>query len=192
MYIIREFLKYDAFWTILGVVLGFCLGELTAVLKDIRSRRKIMRSLKDELQSNVSIIAQKQDIIDKMIGALQNKQILEGQSLHAASLIYDVHLPLISKLLTPIQRDNLHVIYESLKVIDKFLDEFEKNTKEDIDRQIMPDPWGTYQGKLGDLREKYNTLRSLIADYLNNKPRDVFCRHTRQKSRQQDFQKPQK
>lgn len=62
MYIIREFLKYDAFWTILGVVLGFCLGELTAVLKDIRSRRKIMRSLKDELQSNVSIIAQKQDI----------------------------------------------------------------------------------------------------------------------------------
>lgn len=184
MCIIREFLKYDAFWTILGVVLGFGLGELTAVVKDIRSRRKIMRSLKDELQSNVFIIAQKQDIIDKMISALQNKQILEGQSLHAASLIYDVHLPLISNILTPIQRDNLHVIYESLKVIDKFLDEFEKNIKEDIDRQIMPDPWGAYQGKLGDLVDQYNKHSSLIADYLNNKPRDVFYRHTRQKSRQ--------
>jgi hypothetical protein len=168
------------------------LATLTKELVGIEKQREdriaiekesVSRCLLDELDSNLSLIDQKKDILQKMLNVLNNSDtaILPGTSAHAETIVYDTLISIIYTSLKPIQRDNLHVIYQHLKQHDSFMDSFEENYKNDLTLIIFKDSAEcrtSYKSKIGDVIKDYNTQQSLIRDYREGTPRDVFPHHT--------------
>jgi hypothetical protein len=101
-------------WTLLGVVIGFLLAEVSRWIRDFMRRRRVELALRDELDTNLHLVDQKKDIIRQMIQALDKQTILRGESVHSASIVYTTHIDLLSEFLKPLERDSLHIIYEHL------------------------------------------------------------------------------
>ena len=80
----------------------------------------------------------------------------------------------------PIYRDNLHVIYEHLRVNDEFMDQFEQEFKRDRQLKIMENPWDAYVTFLSDLLDSLDVVKRLISALRSKNPTDVFYRHTKQ------------
>jgi hypothetical protein len=98
-----------------GVVLGYVLSELSGFIRRWLERRGHIKAIENELRSNLKIIGDKLDIIRKMRHALAQEKILAGQSVHVLSAAYDSYFATVYEHLTPIQRENLNVIYGQLK-----------------------------------------------------------------------------
>ena len=164
-------------WVLIGIVLGFSLGELSRIIRGWNRRRKLKKALLDELQMNDHLITQKKDNLSQIIKALNNNQILRAESVHAATTVYDSFFPEIIECLKPIFRDNIHIIYGYLKVNDSLMDQFYSSIVRDIQQGIIKDPWKSYRDQLEDMANSYSTAQSLIKDYLAHKPQDVLYRH---------------
>lgn len=61
------------------------------------------------------MIAQKKDIVGKVLAALGKKEIVHAGGVPICSMIYDNYMPQIAGILSPKERDSVHVIYEQLK-----------------------------------------------------------------------------
>ena len=164
----------------LGVLLGFGLGELSRIIREWRQRRRLKAALLDELDMNLHLIPQKEDNLQNMIKALRNKTLLPGKSVHSASTVFRTHIGEIGAHLEPIYRDNLHVIYEHLRVNDEFMDQFEQEFKRDRQLKIMENPWDAYVTFLSDLLDSLNVVKRLISALRSKNPTDVFNRHSKQ------------
>ena len=109
----QQLIEKEGFWavagTLLGVMLGYGLTEVTRVCREKRADIRLRRNLEDELRSNKFIIAQKQDVIRKMITALENKQVLPGRTTSSATIIYDTQIVGIARILGAKERDNVHL-----------------------------------------------------------------------------------
>jgi hypothetical protein len=187
----RELLGKEAFWGIagalVGVTLGYSLTEVTRICRERRSRKTARRNLKDELHSNIFIIAQKQDVVRKMVAALEKQQVLPGRTTPCASIIYDTQIADIAKTLSSIERDNVHLIYAQLKDFDRYLNDFDRAVKEDLTLKVMDKPLQAHAAMLKDILGKYDVLRDLIGAFLKGHPEDVFYRHSGQAKPPTDF-----
>mgnify|MGYP001128390731 CR=1 FL=1 len=165
-------------WVLIGIVLGFSLGELSRIIRGWNRRQKLKKALLDELQMNNHLITQKKDNLSQITKALNNKQILRAESVHVATAVYDSFFPEIIECLKPIFRDNIHIIYGYLKVNDSLMDQFYSSILRDIRQGIIQDPWKSYKNQLEDMTNSYSTAQNLINDCLANKPQDVLYRHS--------------
>ncbi|MFH1296729.1 MAG: hypothetical protein ABIJ04_05585 [Bacteroidota bacterium] len=163
----------------MGVILGFGLGELSRIIRGWYHCRRLKKALFDELVVNYHLIDQKKGNLSQIIDALENKQILRGESVHAATTIYDSCISEIIGSLQPIYRDNLHIIYERLKMNDTLLDHFYSGVTRDIQQQILRDPWLAYKKQLTDMSNSYAIVQSLIKDVVAKSPQDVMYRHSK-------------
>ncbi|MDO9230051.1 MAG: hypothetical protein Q7U03_10855 [Syntrophales bacterium] len=173
-----QFFERKETWAIMGVILGFGLGELSRIIREWKRRRKLKKALLDELKMNDHLINQKKDNLGQIIEALKNKHILRAESVHAATTVYDTFFPEIIECLEPLYRDNIHIIYGHLKVNDSLMDGFYSSIVRDIQQGILKDPWKSYRNQIEDMTNSYSTAQSLIKAYLANKPQDVLYRHS--------------
>ena len=166
-------------WVIalLGVAVGFALNEASSIAKAKIKARKYLLAMKDELNTNLHQLSQKEDIAQQMISALKSGKLLPGASVPFASTVYERHFPDLVGSLKPIERDNIRHIYSNLKVLDNTLDEFERSIKKDIHSACINDVEAAYIGRLNDVLENYRILKNLIKKYLEEAPVDIYYRH---------------
>ena len=173
----RELLTNESFWALVGVFLGFILGEVSRVIRERRELQDLKSGLWDELEANRWQIAQKRDIVRQMIDALASGHLLPGSSVPPITGIFDNHFGSVVKALKPIERDNVHHIYSLLKKNDAFLDSFEHSFKADVEGPIK-DPFAAYSTRLQEIDQSYGVTEVLIGDLLRGQPRDIYYRRS--------------
>lgn len=104
---------------------------------------------------------------------MNKKKLLPSASVHHATYIYDKHIHEVIPSLTAKERDVLHVIYENMKHIDKFLDNLYREFIEFSYSVQLYDPFQAYAGMCQDLIEVYHLTQNLIEEYLQGKPREI-------------------
>ncbi|MFV9646126.1 MAG: hypothetical protein ACNYWU_09915 [Desulfobacterales bacterium] len=171
---LEKLITSSSFWAIIGVFIGFILGEGARYIRYRIRISKLKRIIHDELKSLKNQIPLKEDIVQQIIAALKNQKVLSGQSVGSINIGYKKHISELNEHLSKLQRNCLHVIYENLRVADDFLDNFKKNIIETIKEKIVEEPFEAYTGYLEDIQRSYKVVSELIDSYLNKEVIDVF------------------
>lgn len=159
---------------ILGVILGFLLGEGSRYLRYWLRIRRLKRIVKEELRSILFQIPLKRDVVNQIITKLENQRILSGVSVGIINTGYKQHITELYEHLSFLQRNCLHVIHEHLNLADKTLFSFEHEIISAIREKIIKNPFETYKGRFQDILKSFDVVEGLIKGYLNGKPTDVF------------------
>ncbi len=173
--------------TILGVAIGFALGEWSRDRHEKRQAKLLLEALNDELEANRFMIPQKQDWIRRMIESLKKGKLMLGRSVAPMTVIYDNHYPAIAKKLSPQERDSVHFIYHSLKSCDEIMTQFEQTFKEDLGANILNNPFEAHIIILEGAHERYEVANRRIKAHLWGEPRDALYRHSGQKEPPRTF-----
>ena len=161
-------------WTLAGVVIGFSLGEGTRYARyrwDIHRNKRLVR---EELKSALAQLPQKKEILVKAKSSLGRKGTLDMQSVHVNTKGYSAVLEALYPHLTLVERNCLHVIYERLRVVDAFMDSFERDFLEVLRNAQLSDPWNGFQGRIDDQLRSLDVVAQLASAYLARQPIDVF------------------
>ncbi len=169
-----ELTKSSSFWTLVGVMLGFLLGEGSRYLRYRVRICKLKEIVKKELRSILAQIPQKRDIVNQIIYNLEKQQILPGLSVAIINTGYKQHIAELYEHLNVLQRNCLHVIHDRLDVADRVLSSFEHDLISAMREKILHDPFKAYKGRFEDIFKSYDVVENLIKDYLDEKPADVF------------------
>ena len=161
-------------WPLIGVFLGFCLGEGTRYLRYRWEIHRNRRLVKQELKSVIAQLPQKQEILLKAIENLKEKRSLTTKSVHLIATGYAAVLNDLYPHLSMQQRNCLHVIYERLRVTDEEMDRFEDHFLEMVRNKHIDDPWSCYIGRLEDQLHSITLVEKLAKSYLAGRPVDVF------------------
>lgn len=158
-----------------GVALGFLLGEGSRYARyrwEISRNKKLVRR---ELQTVLSQIPQKRDILHQAIAHLKQKQCMPMLSVRSVTTGYYSVLEALYPHLRLLERNCLHVIFERLRVVDDQMDGFEESFVRALKDKIIEDPSLTYVGRLEELLESYAVIEYLARSYLAKNPIDVFA-----------------
>ena len=168
-----RFYERNEFWTLVGVIIGFLLSALWEVIKNRLSICKKRRAIENELRTNLGFIPQKIDILKKLEASLNQKRILPSDSVHYTTDLYDLYIGEVGLHLSEDQRGCLHVVYEHMKGVDRFLDSTFRDFIEFRASGQLSDPFEAFSGMCEDLIEKSNLTQDMIKEYLAGKPRKV-------------------
>jgi hypothetical protein len=164
----------SSFWALVGVTVGFVLGEGSRLVRRWLRISKLKRLVRDELISVKMQIPQKRDILRKMTASLNRHQLLSGASVAIANTGYRQNIGELYEHLSINQRNCLHVIHERLRVADeimnRFMDDFQAASRD----KVIEDPFDAFKTILGNTETSYQTVEVLIDSYIDNKPIDVF------------------
>ena len=137
----------SSFWALIGVTLGFALGEGSRLVRRWVRIGKLKKLVRDELVSIQMQIPQKREILGKMISALKKHQLLSGVSVAIVNIGYHQHISELYEHLSVNQRNCLHVIHEHLRVADevmnRFMDDFQAASRD----KVIEDPFDAYGGQ---------------------------------------------
>ena len=159
---------------IIGVVVGFGLGEVSRLMRGVLRIKKLKALIEDELKAIKYQIPQKRDIIRKVIEAISNKELLGGSSVRFLDAGYRSYFFEINEHLTPKQRNCMHVIHERLNNIDRFLFSFEEDFKLALKDPAINDPYYAFTAHLKDYLDSLTVVDELIESYLSGSAIDVF------------------
>lgn len=168
-------------WSLLGVVLGFSLGEGARWIREKYRIRRLKRAIQNELSAILAQIEDKKDILRQAVQALHQSRVLPMVAVRAITLGYNSHIKDLYEHYSEIERNCLHVIYERLRVADQHMESFHEDFQKALKDQLVNDPWKAYAGYLGDIINSYDVVRTLIQSFLNGKPEDVFHTSIRRK-----------
>lgn len=161
-------------WGLIGVVLGFSLGEGTRWVRQKLRIRTLKQTVRTELKAILAQIEDKEDILKQAVQALQKKRVLPMTAVRFISNGYNSNIEELYEHYSAIDRNCLHVIYERLRVADLLTESFFENFQKALKDKIVDDPWEAYIGHLGDWVESYKVVRSLIRSFLAGETEDVF------------------
>lgn len=159
----------------IGVVFGFLLGEGSRYARyrwEISRNKKIVRA---ELETVLSQIPQKRDILQQAIAHLKEKRFMSTLSVRSVTTGYYSVLEALYPHLKLVERNCLHVVFERLRVADEQMDGFEESFVRALKDKIIEDPWLTYAGRLEELLESYAVIEKLARSCLAKNPVDVFA-----------------
>ena len=165
-----------------GVLLGFLLGEGS---RYARYRWEIWRNkriIKTELQTILSQLPQKQDILRQALGKLKEKRFMSTLSVRAVTTGYHAVLDDLYPHLSLVERNCLHVVYERLRVMDEQMDGLEQTFISSVKDKIIGDPWSAYGGRLEELLESCAVIDDLARGYIAGSPVDVFAQVSRREA----------
>jgi len=171
---IEKLLTSSSFWGLIGVVVGFALGEGARYAR-YRWRIYQLKGVIDiELKSLLLQIDQKKDIIGQAIDRLKKKRYLPTQSVPAMTTAYKEFFGEVYEHLCPIQRNCVHNVYERIHLTDKILDSFERDFLTAVKEKIISDPFQAYCDRLGEVQEGLSVAQELIRGYLEGNPKDIY------------------
>src|SRR5258706_2033339 len=164
----------SSFWALIGVALGFALGEGSRIIREWFRIGRLKKLIRDELVSIHMQIPQKRDILGKMTVSLDKHRLIPGISVGIINTGYHQHISELYEHLSINQRNCLHVIHEHLRVADDtmsgFMDAFQAASRD----KVVEDPFAAFKSILSDIDGSYQVVDTLIDSYLNGKPTDVF------------------
>ena len=163
-------------WGLVGVLLGFFLGEGNRLIREECRIHKLKKVLKSELRSIRSQIESKEDILLQAIQECKTRRILPTISVRTVRTGYDAHIDDLYIAYSGLERNCLHVIYERLRICDELMDAFDKNFQESLERGIVKEPWDVAINQLEELLQSYDVIDKLIQSFLEGTPKDVFPR----------------
>ena len=158
-----------------GVVVGFLLGEGSRYARyrwEIWRNKKIIRT---ELQTILSQLPQKRDILRQAIAHLKQQRFMPTLSVRSVVTGYQSVLDDLYPHLSLVERNCLHVIYERLRVADEQMDGFEDSFIEAVKDKIIDNPWSAYTDRLEELLKSFDVVDQLARAYIAKKPIDVFA-----------------
>lgn len=164
----------SGFWVVIGVVLGFALGEGSRYLRyrwSIHIRRKIIR---EELSSIKGQIPQKKDILQQAIHHLQNGRLMPTRAVRILGIGYKENIVELYPHLSELERNCLHVVYGRLSLADDVMDTFEQDYLSAVREKIMDNPNQAYLERLSEMYKSYEIIDQLIDAYLHGRLIDVF------------------
>jgi len=161
------------FWALIGVTLGFTLNVLWQFFRSLINRRRKQKSIESEIGTNKGLIPQKIDHLKNIQHALEDKEIIPGDNVHFSSYLYDNHIGEIGQFLSTDQREVLHVIYGSMKIVDRFLDNLFSNFIEAKSSGQFQQPFSAYSIMCSGLIERCQLIEKFIEEYLNGEYRKV-------------------
>jgi len=166
-------LARSEFWALLGVVLGFGLNALWQILRDGMGRRRRTRSIEAELRTNLGLLPQKIKHLQNAQRALDNRKLLAGDSVHFATYLYDTHIGEVAQHLSSTQREVLHVVYQSMRVVDTFLDDLVSDFVQKRSSGQLAKPFKAYAGMCAEMADRCRLVSTMISEYLAGEPREV-------------------
>ena len=159
---------------IIGVFVGYGLGEFSRWRRGLSRVKSLKVLIADELIAIKQQIPQKRDILEKMIVAIADKQILGGSSVSFLNVGYRTYFFEINEHLTPKQRNCIHVIHERLNNLDRVLFSFEDEFRFALKDSAVNDPYYAFTARLKDCLDSLIVVNKLIESYLSGEPVDVF------------------
>ena len=171
---IEKLLTSSSFWGLIGVVVGFALGEGARYARYRWRIHRLKRVIDTELKSLLLQIDQKKDIIGQAIDSLKQRKYLPTQSIPAITAAYKEFFGEVYEYLRPIQRNCVHNVYERIHLADKILDSFERDFLAAIKEKIIIDPAQAYCNKLGEVQQTLSEAQELIRGYLGGNPKDIY------------------
>jgi len=159
--------------TLGGVALGFFLNFYWQKRRDEELLTKKRRAIESELRTNASLMPQKIDLLQKIKNELQKGKLLRGSSVRFPAHCYTNYIGEVSVSLTDRQRENLVVIYETLRIVDKFMDNLFSEYIELYKSKALPGFGKSYTGDLASLIDECWLAKKLIEEYLAGKPRKI-------------------
>ena len=153
-----------------GVVLGFFLQFLYQKRRDEALLTKKRVAIESELCTNAALIPQKKDLLLKIQSKLRKGKLLRGSSVRFPAYCYLDYIGEVSVLLTSRQRENLVIIYETLRIIDEYMDHLHSEYMEMKQSAIVPNFRKRYIGEIGDLVDQCSLAETLIEKCLAGEP----------------------
>jgi len=165
--------------TILGVIIGFGLAELSAIIKKHNERKDCKNALIDEVRFNQEQTKNKISILDQTIHDLKQKKLISTQCATYSTIEFDNLYHIAIPVLHPLEKDNFRHLNSFYKKIDSILGAFDQEFKNDIDnfemRQNTIDSiYESAAVKLGDIRDSLTMNLELTKSLLNGTPNPIF------------------
>ena len=156
-----------------GVVLGFFLQFFSQKRRDEALLIKKRVAIESELGTNAVLIPQKKDLLLKIESELRKGKLLRGSSVRFPAYCYLDYIGEVSVSLTSRQRENLVIIYETLRIINEYMDNLHAEYMEMKQSAIVPSFRKSYIGEIGDLVDQCSLVETLIKKYLAGKPMKI-------------------
>ncbi len=174
-------------WTLIGVALGFLFTEVSQFIRRTLESYRLRKALYDELGTNYYQLEHTKNTIKNVLDALAKGQLLPSLNVPSATAVFDTSLSSVIRLLKPIERDVIQNIYGRLRIIDRFLCDFEDRFTTSLKDKIMADPWAAYSSMFDDLQESCEVAQELILSIIEKKPVDVYGRQSNVPIRERTF-----
>lgn len=160
--------------TLGGVALGFFLQFLYQERRDKALLIKKRVAIESELRTNATLIPQKKDLLLKIKCRLRKGKLLRGSSVRFPANCYADYVGEVSVSLTSIERENLVIIYETLRIIDEYMDNFHSEYMDIMKKCVGVISFrDTYIGEIEDLVDQCSLAELLISKYLAGKPMKI-------------------
>jgi len=174
-----EIVDHKGTWTILGVIIGFSLAELTAIIKKRVERNDCKNALLDEVRFNQEQTKNKISILDQAIKTFKQKKFLSTQCAKYSTIEFDNLYHIAIPVLRPLEKDNFRHLNSFYKKIDSILGAFDQEFKSDIDncktRQNTTDSiYDSAVAKLKDIRDSLALNLDLTGGLLSGCPKPIF------------------
>ena len=174
-----EMLNHNGTWTILGIVIGFGLAELSAIIKKCKERKDCKNALIDEVRFNQEQTKNKISILDQIINTLQKGQFLSTQCATYSTIEFDNLYHIAIPVLSTLEKDNFRHLNSFYKKIDSILGSFDQEFKSDIDncetrQNTMDSIYKSAAVKLKDIRDSLASNLELTNELLNGSPKPIF------------------
>lgn len=165
-----------------GVALSFVLQFFYQKRRDeglaIRERaadeallEKKREAIENELSTNAALLPQKKDLLLKIQKLLCQGKLLRSPSVRFPAYCYSNYIGEVTTSLTSRQRENLVIIYETLRIIDEYMDNFHSEYMDIMKKCVGVISFrGTYIGEIKDLVDQCSLAELLINKYLAGKP----------------------
>ena len=161
-------------WGLIGVVLGFALGEGSRLIRERLRIRRLKGAIRSELQAILAQIPDKEDMLRQAINALENRTVLPMAAVRFATTAYGSSIGDLYEHYSDLDRNCLHVIYERLRVSDSRTESFFEDFLKSIKDKVIDDPWKAYVTHLVEIDESFKVVKRLIDSFLTGKADDVF------------------
>jgi len=165
----------EAIWSLLGVVLGFALAEGAQLLKRLRLRGRLRKSLVAELQSITRMVPSKVDVLSQAECYFKAERVMPTQSTHFPREIYSRTVIEAPEILQDWERDCLHIIYERLRVIDVSMDLMEGRFISINSSYSSEQAISAAVGSINDLKEALSQTSALAQSFISGERVDVYA-----------------
>lgn len=165
----------EAFWSLLGVVLGFVLAETAQWLRQHRLRKRLRNSLVAELESIVRMVPRKVDILSQAEIHFKAGRVMPTQSTHFPRDVYLQAIIEAPEILKGWERDNLHVIHETLRVVDNSMDFLEERFISIDSSYTRDQAISAAIASIDDLRVALSQISELAHSVISGECVDVYA-----------------
>src|SRR6266540_7343002 len=117
----------DVMAVLVGVILGWGLGEGTRWLRQALAFRRLREAVRAECEVLLDQLPDLKDMIDQVVRALGNEAVLPAGHVHTRKTAYAAVVAAGFPGLKRWERNLLHVVYERLRVADEVLDRYARD-----------------------------------------------------------------